>query len=262
MKKILTLLVLFLFGCTPIDEHEGRILKQSNILNIELTENTTGFIVPLYLYPTDDYSEYERIISMKMSYPDVPIIVIINPHNGPGEFDEEYVKLVNDLNEAGVTMIGYVHAIYSDRSLIDIEADIETYEELYPNIVGYFVDEVDTGGSLDYYSSIQKLSSEKDFLIGNPGTRVTGEYFDVFDILVIAEMMYDDITEKFLTSFDYDEIPNIQKSVISYNTPDELEAFWISDYVGWIYITEYDVYQKLSNQFEEQVELVDEKNRG
>ncbi len=262
MRKIILLVILFLAGCTTVDKNEVIFVRQSEVLGIDVNKETVGFVVPLYLYPTDDYLEYERIIELKRKYPEVPIIMIINPHNGPGEFDDEYVKLVSDLGEADITMIGYVHVSYGKRSLFDIETDISKYEELYPEIKGYFVDEVDHGGNTNYYNSIKTLAGERDFLVGNPGTHVDEKYFSVFDILVIAEMMYDDITEKFLTPLELKEISNIQKSVISYSTSDEVGAIWISNYVNWIYITEYDVYHKLSGSFEEQVEYVDKKNRG
>lgn len=261
MKKIIFLLIILLAACNKTHDYEEVLMRQSKILDLELNEDTTGFLIPLYLYPTDDYSEYERIISIKEMYPDLPIIVIINPHNGPGEYDENYVKLVSDLNKVSITMIGYIHASYGERSLFELESDIAEFRKLYPEIKGFFVDEVDQGNNSSYYKAIKQLA-EEDILIGNPGTIVAKEYFDVFDILVISEMRYDDITEDFLSDAEITDTYKMQRSIISYDTDSELQAIWVANHANWIYISQYDVYTKLTKQFEKLSEMVVERNRG
>jgi hypothetical protein len=123
------------------------------------------------------------------------------------------------------------------------------------------LDEVDDGGNYNYYNSVRKLLGDREFIVGNPGTFTEDEYFNVFDILVIADMWYDDISNDWLTS-RYEDISMKQKSVISYATEDEVAALWITETINWIYITEYDVYTKLPNQFEELAKQVDALNRG
>ena len=77
--------------------------------------SNTGIVVPLYTYPTD--SSWSSLISVKDSYPSVPIIAIINPDNGPGSSkDSNYVSGIAKLQASGIVVLGYVYTNYGSRS--------------------------------------------------------------------------------------------------------------------------------------------------
>src|ERR1700733_3548426 len=75
------------------------------------TPTTTGLIVPLYSYPTNP--TWSALIEAKLSYPNVPIIAIVNPDSGPGKSpNPDYVLGVASLQKAGIVVVGYVPTGY------------------------------------------------------------------------------------------------------------------------------------------------------
>lgn len=266
MRKLLLLFVLVLAGCSsgikkseyPMDVFH----KQVEATDLELEYDSKGLIVPLYLYPGDDrQQEFERIATMKLSYPDLPIIVIINPHNGPGVFDENYDELIKVYEVLGITTVGYIYADYSNRPLEIVYEEIDQYRELYPELDGLFIDEVDDENNFDYYNAILEYANDLDFLIGNPGTEVSVEYYDIFNIMIIAEKNYSNLEAEFFNKDSFQQVAPFQKGVIVHHA-DEVESLYLLDYANWIYTTEFDTYRKLTNKFEEITELIMEENEG
>jgi hypothetical protein len=198
---------------------------------------------------------------MKYIYPELPIIVIINPHNGPGEYSEDYDNLIKRYEILGISTIGYIYADYANRPLEEIYNEIDVFKELYPELAGFFIDEVDEEGNEAYYQSIYDYTEDLNFLVGNPGTEVSNTYYDFFNIIIVAETKYERVTEEELTTDTLKMIAPFQKGVIIHNVPDELEAFWLTKHVNWIYVTEYDTYSKLTNNFEDFSEMLVEENR-
>jgi hypothetical protein len=164
---------------------------------VPATEEPLKLLVPLYVDPG---SAWTAVASAAAS---VDIIAIINPNSGPtSSLDSSYSTYMNTLNNAGVEMIGYVYTSYGDRSLSDVEKDIDTYASVFPHLVGIFFDEASADASdVSYYTSLYNYVLSKGFVhsILNPGTQPADGYVDISTNIVIFE----DTGSKFSgTSFD------------------------------------------------------------
>ncbi len=68
------------------------------------TEPPTGIMIPLYTDPPDP--SYGTIIEEKNNHPSVPMIVIINPFNGPGlSKDPNYAIYIQRLQSSGIMVL-------------------------------------------------------------------------------------------------------------------------------------------------------------
>src|SRR5689334_17753130 len=62
---------------------------------LSTSESRTGVLIPLYTYPGESWSE---VRAMKRAHPKVPILVVINPDNGPGtRLDRKYAAETSTL---------------------------------------------------------------------------------------------------------------------------------------------------------------------
>jgi len=149
---------------------------------------STGIVVPLYTYPTD--SSWSTLISIKQSYPTVPIIAIINPSSGVGgSQDPNFVTGIEQLQAAGITVLGYVYTSYAGRDLQSIETEMSEYQSWY-GVNGIFFDEM--SGAADtqsYYSTLANYSESLGLTMtmGNPGAGVSTNLVGVFTNLCIYE---------------------------------------------------------------------------
>lgn len=266
MRKFLILIILILAGCQKglkeSDYPREIFQRQIEATDILLEYDSKGVIIPLYLYPGEDrQQEFERIATMKLTHPELPIIVIVNPHNGPGDYDEHYDDLIDVYDVLGITTIGYIYADYSNRPLEVIEEEMNTFNDLYPELDGYFIDEVDDSGNYEYYEKLLEYAGEKDFLVGNPGTEVDVEYYDIFSIMIIAEKNYEKMNDAYFDEESFYQVAPFQKGVIVHHA-DEMESLFLLEHVNWIYSTEYDSYRQLTHNFEDYVESIMEMNEG
>jgi hypothetical protein len=135
-------------------------------------------VVPAYFYPSagSDWNDLNAAAA------NVPITAIMNPFNGPGNsFDANYASAVNALRAAGGRVIGYVYTSYTARSLTQVIADIDRYDNWY-NVDGIFVDEMTNTGPaerLNYYRDIYNHVKAIDpnwEVMGNPGTTTIEQY--------------------------------------------------------------------------------------
>ncbi len=149
--------------------------------------SSTGIIVPLYSYPG---SYWNQVIQAKNAHPSVPIIAVVNPNNGPGSsIDSTYVSSIQQLQSAGITVLGYVYTGYGSRSTSSAEADATTYHNWY-NLSGIFFDEMsNAAGDESYYSTLTQYvkSHGMTMTVGNPGTDTLSSYVGTVDNLVIYE---------------------------------------------------------------------------
>jgi hypothetical protein len=154
-------------------------------------------LVPAYFYPgtggTQGYTN--GWAQLDASAGSIPIQAIVNPGNGPGAaVDPNYTTVVNNLLSAGGQPIGYVYTNYGNRSLADVEADVKQWLTLYPNIKGFFLDQMSTDPTLapTYYRSLYtfiKSQSPSLTVVANPGTNTTEAYASnrTADKLVVFE---------------------------------------------------------------------------
>jgi Spherulation-specific family 4 len=202
-----------------------------------------GVVIPLYTYPTD--GSWAAVASTKTSYPSVPIIAVINPNSGPGSSkDQNYVTGITNLENAGVTVIGYVATGYgtsSYSSLSNIEGQINDYKTWYPNIQGILFDEMSNSGSeASYYQSLENYVSSHGMQVtyGNPGTTVSTSLIGIFNNLCIYENpglpSISDLNQYYSTygkgGFSY-----IAYGISSLPSQSSLQS--MDTYVSYIYIT-------------------------
>jgi hypothetical protein len=150
----------------------------------------SGVAIPLYNYPD---STWTTIAQAAKANPNVPILTIINPNNGPGSSsDPTYLAGVQNLQSSGVTVLGYVatgYATSSYSSTSNVESQISQYQTWY-NADGIFFDEMsNTRGYESYYSTLNSYvkSNGMTYTMGNPGTSVPTSYIGVLDNLIIYE---------------------------------------------------------------------------
>src|SRR5215471_5802946 len=114
------------------------------------SSNILGMVIPLYTYPTD--GSWKSVIDAKNANPQVPMMAVINPNNGPGlSQDQNFVNGIHQLQSAGVKVLGYVYTNYGARSLASDEADVLSYSRWY-GVNGIMFDEMNNqAGGEAYY---------------------------------------------------------------------------------------------------------------
>jgi hypothetical protein len=151
--------------------------------------SSTGTIVPLYTPPTDP--SWAAVEAAKKAHPSVPVVVVINPADGPGAaVDPAYTSGIAQLVGAGVKVVGYVHTLYAARPAADAETDMETWRSFYPGVTGIFLDEqANVAGHEDYYKQLDSYAKSRgfDFTIGNPGADTAPTYVGTVDVMLIYE---------------------------------------------------------------------------
>ncbi|MCS7306976.1 MAG: spherulation-specific family 4 protein [Aquificaceae bacterium] len=153
------------------------------------TVGITTILIPLYSYPVGEYEDEHRKLAQLQTNKE--IILVANPDNGPGSrLDENYTRLIRTYKERGFKVVGYLFTNYGSRSLQAVREDMDKYMRFYPQVDGFFVDEVSNSTSkLDYYREIAQYSRllGKSLLVFNPGTRVPVEYYTLADRIVVFE---------------------------------------------------------------------------
>jgi len=181
-------------------------------INIVVIKEHRNMLLPLYLEDEDTWNE---VINLDM--PD--LIAVVNPDNGAGyQVSPVYEKVIPDLVASGKLPVGYIPTNYGNRDINDVKDEIDRWLELYPDIKGFFLDEVsDKSSEFPYYEEITNyIKSLGDFyIVLNVGTYPAEEYFSIADNIVVYEDLY---------PFDYtvcDNHPD-QSSIIVYGVNESL----------------------------------------
>src|SRR5437867_9105878 len=200
--------------------------------------SSSGIVIHLYTYPTD--GSWAASLQAKKAHPNVPIIAVINPSDGPGgSSDSNYVQGVKDFQAAGIIVIGYVATGYASHGMSDLDTQISLYKTWY-SVNGIFFDEMsNNAGNENYYSTLNTYvkSLGMTMTMGNPGTSVPSSYIGILDSLCIFEQGGLP-TLSYLSSYSGHPKSNfayIGLSVSTLNTSYEVSS---SNYVQWIYITD------------------------
>lgn len=147
----------------------------------------TGLIIPLYSDPNGSWID---ILQIHRQFPDVPMIVIINPDNGPGQnFSHDYFNWTQALMNAGIRVIGYVYTEYGSRSAGVIESQTIDYLNWY-HVNGLFLDEVSEYSNYSsYYEDLTDIcrSLGAEYIVGNPGTSAPLNITQYFNLTVLYE---------------------------------------------------------------------------
>ena len=160
--------------------------------------NSLKILLPLYIYP--NWYEADNYIWSQVTNAaeKVPIVAIINPHNGPDGSppNQDYARGLEDLNRAGVKMLGYVYTKYGDRPLAEVKQDIDLYYQHF-GVKGIFLDEsASSENQIAYYQDIYRHIKAKDAqaqVVINPGTHTDAVYLTspAADTAVIFENFSD-----------------------------------------------------------------------
>jgi hypothetical protein len=149
----------------------------------------TGTMVPLYTRPTDP--SWAALIAAKQAHPNVPVLAVVNPSNGPGaSISKDYTDGINRLIAANIRVIGYVWTSYGERAEADVKKDIDTWKSFYPQVTGIFFDEQSNKvGFESYYRNLTEYSRSRGltFTIGNPGQDTKPSYIGTVDLILIYE---------------------------------------------------------------------------
>jgi len=225
-----------------------------------LSERPTGIMIPLYTDPPDP--SYDDIIGEKNIHPSVPMIVIINPFNGPGlSKDPNYVTYIQRLQSSGIMVLGYVSTDYGNRNSTLIMADMDTYKNWY-NTNGIFFDQMSNTISDEiFYSNLNGYAKSigLNYTVGNPGAGVPASYIGTVDNLVVHENSSLPLLSLLQQYLIY---PKTNFSTLSFGI-DTLDTSFLlseSDYVGYTYVTNGNLpnqWNGLPSYFDTLVETLD-----
>ena len=202
-----------------------------------LATSPTGLVVPLYVDPG---SLWTQLIQVKNAHPSVPIVAVVNPNNGPGSSsDSSYVSGIQQLQAAGITVVGYVHTSYGSRSTSTLESEMNEWKNWY-HVTGILFDEMaNTNGYQTYYSNLSNYAKSlgMSFTIGNPGTDTLPSYIGTVDNLCIYEdvgLPSLSVLEGWHTSYAKS---NFCMVAIGVGLPSQSYITSVSNYVSYVYMT-------------------------
>jgi hypothetical protein len=148
-------------------------------------DDSNGLIVPMYGWDAG----WSELIHAKKENKATKIIAVINPSSGSGtNKDSHWKNVVDDLQDEGIKVVGYVATSYGGRSLDRVKDEIHNYYRWY-DLDGIFLDEV-SGSEKAYYKSIDRFAEKPhgpQIVILNPGAPVPKSYSSVADIIVAYE---------------------------------------------------------------------------
>ena len=196
-----------------------------------------GLLVPLYTTPATNWN---TLISVKSSYPNLPIIAIINPSSGPGSAVlATYVTGIASLKAAGIIVLGYVDTIYGARAQSIINQDIDSYKSFYPTINGIYFDKMQysTTGYESTYIAVRNYAVTKGFTLNfaNAFLRPPVSYMVTMDAVVISESVGVVNLKSFGTYSPY-----ISKSAMIVTAQNAIPEAWLiqaKDVISWVYVT-------------------------
>lgn len=195
--------------------------------------NKVGLLIPYYITPPSSYTQL--IVSARAQYPNVPMLIIINPDSGVGpSLDPAFVTLIQTLHAAGAKVLGYVATNYALRPLSDVENEINTWMQWY-DIDGFFLDEMAEDHL--YYSTLTAYIKSLGFKIvaANPGMFIDPSFSNDADIIVL----YEDAGVPTLNQFVPWAGLNAKMSLLAFAV-DTLPINFIrkaATQFGWMYIT-------------------------
>lgn len=164
-------------------------------------------MVPAYFYPTTSGGVCTDSKFVELASYGSCVIAIVNPNNGPGStLNTDYDICLNYISSHRNRVFGYIYSGYGSRALDDIQADIDTWNNLYGNYLsGIFVDETVTFWQLDetnenLYDNIFAYIKTKNVnweIIINPGSVSPVEFFDGVNIDVDYAVMFENTYEAY-----------------------------------------------------------------
>jgi spherulation-specific family 4 protein len=141
-----------------------------------------GLIIPVYGYDAD----WSAIEKAKSDNPGDSILAVISPSDGPGDGqDSHWSNVVNELQDAGVKVLGYIDTHYAGDSKSSVNSQIDDYYNWY-GVNGVFLDEV-SDNDAGYYKSLYNHGGDKGLVVLNPGAPVPHSYSGAADVIIASE---------------------------------------------------------------------------
>ena len=210
--------------------------------------SSPAILIPLYSYP--NWWEPADYIwdDIALTNSQVPIMAVINPDTGPGGGppNSDYQHGLDELRQAGVTILGYVDTDYGKRKPDAVQADVDLYHQHF-DIDGIFFDRVTSGADMcGYYKGLYtfvKSLPGMDIVVINPGTGPAECYFSqpICDIGVIFEGDSNGWAEYQLPPYIFN-YPSKRFAVLVHTVPDSATMQAHIDLVkarniGYVYLT-------------------------
>lgn len=143
--------------------------------------------VPLFIYPgPTGIQQWQRVANVKKEYPWLRVVACINPNSGNfTAANADFTRGIELLE--GIEKIGYIATDYGARPLEEVKAGIDAYRQFYPQITGFFLDEMKANepGFEAYYKAI--TSYAKGYTVGNPGSAMIESYVNTVNCTLIYE---------------------------------------------------------------------------
>jgi len=246
MKNIVLIFLLsFIFSCG----------MESKVEEEKYLSNVNGTVLPVYSY---NFTVWDQVVSFPAG--SKKFFVVINPFNGPGVVvDYYYSEFVSAIKESGKIPLGYVYSSWGVRDLQEVEDDIDLWLKLYPEIEGFFIDEVEgTSETFYYYKEITSYirSLGNFFIVLNVGTFPDEAYFDVADLVVIFENSLDKVENLQVSPF------RDKSACFVYQVPyeDWFETFeMVSEFCSYVFLTDDSLpvpYDSLPSYFWEEMKEI------
>jgi len=177
-------------------------MQRSQVMIGKVGNGVIGYMVPLYSYP-NPATRYDDLIQLKEKFPNVPMGVIMNLHNGPGSASDPLIaSYINKFRAAGILVLGYVYTGDANgsspglRNLLGsdsvngvgdynrgVEQSVTAWASFY-NLNGIYLDNGPSGNAdsfapgypghtvLEYYEAATEYAKENfdyTLVFGNPG---------------------------------------------------------------------------------------------
>src|SRR5947209_5770827 len=200
------------------------------------TSNPTGLVIPLYTDPST--GTWAAVLNAKISHPNVPMIVVINPNNGPGTYPEPgYLAGVKAFQAVGIIVLGYMATGYAKTYIGLVQHDLYAYWSWY-TLDGIMFDEMsDLMMDQGYYATLNAYVKQigMTYTMGNPGIPVPMGLIGTLDSLAIYESPgYPAIS----VLSQYSAYSKMDFAAIAIGVP--LNTAFLasaSPYVGWVWVT-------------------------
>lgn len=192
--------------------------------------------VPLYIYPTA--TAWAPLFTAIAAHRDLQFDIVVNPANGPGSTplpDANYIQQMTRLRaHPNVTVYGYVHVSWAERSLEAVQADIRTYQgwnlastpDCAVHIDGVFVDEApwherSTGYMSSLAAYVRRTLTRGTAVWTNPGCPVAVGYYNHADRITAFEASFADWSDRggFLQGFEGGAKEKRKTSVMVHSCP-------------------------------------------
>jgi hypothetical protein len=198
--------------------------------NQAIADDNNGLVVPMYGWDAG----WDDVINAKEENEGTEIIVIINPSSGPGgSKDSHWADVTDDLQDAGIKVVGYSTTSYAGRSEGEVKDEIDRYYDWY-DLDGVFLDEVSTSDH-DYYEDLRDYAENPEgsqTIVLNPGAPVPESYEDAGDIIIVYE------NYGVLSDVDSNDISESKLGALPHGEePSESEYKELTDSVGYAYVS-------------------------